>query len=129
MVEKALLVRFKGRAGGRLRMGVVGIAAGAGNVGGLERRLQVLVNDLERVGIGIVDRDLLRRELMLDDLVFDALERQGARGIETKRLQIARQYLHRGDAAAFHRGDELGAGREWKIPGAPEAEPGGVGEV
>ena len=129
MIEEALLVRFEGRAGGGLGVAVVGAAVGAGDVGGLERRLQVLVNDLERVGIGIVDRDLLRRQRVLDDLVLDALERQRARGIEAERLQIARQHLHRGDAAAFHRGDELGAGRERKITGAPEAEPGGIGEV
>ncbi len=34
------------------------------------------MDDLEGVGIGVVDADLLRRQLMLDDLVFDALERQ-----------------------------------------------------
>ena len=62
MIEEALLVRFKGRARGGFGVAVVGAAVGAGDVGGFERRVQVLVNDLERVGIGIVDRDLLRRQ-------------------------------------------------------------------
>ena len=129
MIEEALLVQFKGRARRGLGVAVVGAAVGAGDVGSLERRLQVPVNDLERVGIRIVDRDLLRGERVLDDLVEDALERQRARGIEAERLQIARQHLHRGNTAAFHRGNELGPGRERKIAGAPEAKPGGVGEV
>ena len=85
------------------------------------------MDDLKRVGIGVVDADLLRRELMLDDLVFDALERQGARGVKPERLQITGQHLHRGDAAAFHRRHEIGAGRERKVTGAPEPEPSGIG--
>ena len=91
--------------------------------------LRLLVDDLEGVGIGVVDADLLRRERMLDDLVFDAVEGQRAGGVEAQRLQIAREHLHRRHAAAFHRRDEIGAGRERKIAGAPEAEPRGIGEV
>ena len=62
-------------------------------------------------------------QLVLDELVFDALVRERARGIEAERLEIARQHLHGGDAARLHRRDELGAGGERKIPAAPEAEP------
>jgi hypothetical protein len=34
------------------------------------------VDDPERVGLGVVDADLLGRERVLDDFVFDALEGQ-----------------------------------------------------
>ena len=34
------------------------------------------MNDLKRIGIGVVDADLLLCQRMLDDLVFDALEGQ-----------------------------------------------------
>ena len=129
MVEESLLVRFKGRARRGLGIPVVGAAVGAGDVGGFQRRIQVLVDDLKGVGIGVVDADLLRRQPMLDDLVFDALERQRARGVEAERLQIAGQHLHRGDAAAFHCRDKIGARRKRKITGAPEAEPCRIGKV
>jgi hypothetical protein len=33
------------------------------------------VDDLESVGISVVDADLFRRQLVLDDFIFDALER------------------------------------------------------
>ena len=129
MIEEALLVRFEGRARGGLGVAVVGIAIGAGDVGGLERRLQVLVDDLEGVGIGVVDADLLGREPVLDDLVFDPLEGERAGGVETERLQVAGQHLHRGDAAPFHRRHEFGPRRKRKITGAPEAKPRCIGEV
>ena len=74
MIEEALLVGFEGRARRGLGVAVVGAAVSAGDVGGFERLIQVLVDDLEGVGIGVVDADLLRRQLVLDDLVFDALE-------------------------------------------------------
>ena len=69
------------------------------------------------------------RQLVLDDLVFDALEGERAGGVEAERLQIASQHLHRGDAAAFHRRHEFGARRERKVTGAPKPEPRGIGEV
>src|SRR5439155_21701563 len=47
------------RARGGLGIAVVGIAVGAGNVGGLQRFVEVVVDDLESVGIGVVDADLL----------------------------------------------------------------------
>ena len=76
MIEEALLVRFEGRARRGLGVPVVGAAVVAGDVGGFERRIQVLVDDLKGIGIGVVDADLLRRQLVLDDVVFDPLERQ-----------------------------------------------------
>jgi len=129
MIEEALLVRFEGRARRGLGVAVVGAAVAAADVGGLQRLVQVLVNDLEGVGIGVVDTDLFRGQLVLDDLVFDPLERQGAGGVEAERLEIAGEHLHGGDAAFFHGRDKIGAGRERKITGAPEAEPRGIGEV
>ena len=59
MVEEALLVRFEGRARRGLGVPVVGAAVGAGDVGGLQRLIQVPVDDLKGVGIGVVDADLL----------------------------------------------------------------------
>ena len=87
------------------------------------------MNDRERAGIGIVDADLLGRELVLDQLVFDALVGERAGGIEAERLEVARQHLHRRDAAVLDRLDELGARREREILAAPEAEALGVGEI
>ena len=83
----------------------------------------------ERAGIGVVDADLLGRELVLDQLVFDALVGERAGRIEAERLEIARQHLHRRDAALLDRLDELGAGGEREIVAAPQAEPLGIGEI
>src|SRR3546814_3174904 len=61
VVEEALLGALERRARGGLRMTVQG-AAFARDVRGLERRGQIVVNDLEGAGIGVVDADLLRAE-------------------------------------------------------------------
>ncbi len=108
MVEEALLVGFEGRVGGGFGVAVQG-TLGAGDVDRLERRLDVLVDDLEGVGVGVVDRDLLARQGVLDDLVGDALVGQGAGGVEAERLEVARDHFHRGDAARLHGGDEVRA--------------------
>ena len=128
MAEEALLGGFEGgpRGGLRLRIQRAGLA---GDVGGPHRRVEIVVNDRERAGIGVVDADLLGRELMLDQLVFDALVGERAGGIEAERLEIARQHLHCRDAAILDRLDELGAGGEREILAAPEAETLGVGEI
>ena len=76
VIEEALLVGFKGRARRGLGVAVVGAAVGAADVGSLQRLVEVLVDDLEGVGIGVVNADLFGRQLVLDDLVFDALEGQ-----------------------------------------------------
>ena len=83
----------------------------------------------ERAGIGVVDADLLGRELVLDQLVFDALVGERARRVEAERLEIARQHLHRRDAALLDRLDELGAGGEREVVAAPQAEALGIGEI
>ena len=101
----------------------------AGDVGGLERRVEIVVDDAERARIGVVDAPLLRREPVFEQLVFDAFIGERARGVEAERLEIAGQHLHGGDAAGLDRLDELGARRERKIRAAPQAEPLGVGEI
>ena len=95
----------------------------------LHRRVEIVVNDREGAGIGVVDADLLRRELMFDQLVFDAFIGERAGHIEAERLEVAGQHLHRGDATGLDRVDEFGAVGEGKILAAPEAEPLGIGEV
>ena len=62
MIEETLLVGLKRRAGGRLGVAVVRAAVGSGDVGGLQRLVEVLVDDLEGVGIGVIDTDLLGRQ-------------------------------------------------------------------
>src|SRR5579871_4590953 len=44
----------------------------ARDVGGAHRRVEIVVNDREGAGVGVVDADLLGRELVFDKLVFDA---------------------------------------------------------
>ena len=87
------------------------------------------MNDREGAGIGVVDADLLGCEPMFDQLVFDAFIGERAGRIEAERLQIARQHLHRRDAAVLDRLDELGAGGKRKVLAAPETKPLGIGEV
>src|SRR3546814_12131156 len=103
-------------------------AAVARDVRGLERRGQIVVNDLEGAGIGVVDADLLRAERVLDQLVFNAFVGERASRIEAERLQVAGQHLHRRDAAGLDRLDELGARGEGEVLAAPQAEAPGGGE-
>ena len=128
MAEEALLGALEGRA--RRRLGVAVQRAGlAGDVGRLERGGQVVVDDLERVGIGIVDADLLVGQRVLEQVVFDAVIGERARRIEAERLEIAGEHLHRGDTAVLDRRDELGAVGERKILAAPDAETLRIGQV
>ncbi len=128
MVEEPLLGRLEGRARRGLGLRVQRPGRG-GDIGRLKRCGQIVVNDLERPGIGVVDADLLRSEGMLDQLVLDALIRQRARGVEAKRLQIAREHFHRRDPARLDRLDELGARREREIRSAPKPQALGIGEI
>ena len=104
-------------------------AALAGDVGGLHRRVEVIVDDREGAGIGVVDAPLLVGERVLDQLVFDAVIGERAGGVEPERPEIAGQHLHGGDTAILDRLDELGARGEGEILAAPEAEPLGIGEI
>ena len=101
----------------------------AGDVGGPHRGVEIVVDDAECAGIGVVDADLLGRELVLDQLVLDAFVGQRARRIEAERLEVARQHLHCRDATFLDRLDELGAGGEREVLATPQAEPLGIGEI
>ena len=72
MAEKALLGAFKGRA--RRGFGLpVQCAFGAGDIGGLHRGVEIVVDDGEGPGIGVVDAALFVGELVLDEFIFDAV--------------------------------------------------------
>ena len=58
MIEKALLGALEGGARGGFRLPVQR-AGLAGDVGRLHRRVEIVVDDGERAGIGVVDADLL----------------------------------------------------------------------
>ena len=77
MTEEALLRPFERRSRGgfglRIERRGATILAGLRHAGGLQRRVEILVDNLERAGIGVVDANLLRRQRMLDDLIFDAV--------------------------------------------------------
>ena len=133
VVEEALLCALEGGARGRLGLGVerarAALAASAGDVGRLERRSQVVVDDLEGAGVGVVDAPLLGRERVLDELVLDALVGERPRGVEAEALEVARQHLHRRHAAGLDGLHELGPRGEGKVGAAPQAEALGIGEV
>src|SRR3546814_2497218 len=87
MAEEALLGGFECRASGRLGL-TVQRAAVAGDVGGLHGGVEVVMDDGEGPGIGIVDAGLLGGEPMLDQLVLDAIvgERSDAHTSELQSL-------------------------------------------
>jgi hypothetical protein len=118
VTEEALLCALEGRSCGGSCLRVQG-ATCAGDVGGPHGRVEVVVNYPERAGVSIVDANLLRRELVFDELVLDALVGQRARCIEAERLEVARQHLHRRNTALLDRLDKLGPGREWEVITAP----------
>jgi hypothetical protein len=88
-------------------------------VGRLQRRGQVVVNDLEGAGVGVVDAALLGRKCVLDQLVLHALVGERTGRVETEALEIARQHLHRGHAAGLDGLHELAARGEGEIRAAP----------
>ena len=91
--------------------------------------LQILVDDLEGPGIGVVDADLLGRQRVLDDLDLDALVGQRARDIEPKRFEVARQHFHGGDAARLDGRDKIRPVGEGEVRAAPKAQALRVGEI
>ena len=99
------------------------------DAGRLQRFLDVLVDDLEGAGIGVVDAPLFRRQGVFENLDLDTVIGERAGLVETEGLQVPRDHLHRGDAARLHRRDEIGAGLEGRVAGGPQAEPSGVGEA
>ena len=75
-MKKRCLFASKAERARGFGVAVVGIAIGAGDIGGLQRLVEVAMDDLKRIGVGVVDADLLDRQFVLDDLVLDAFERQ-----------------------------------------------------
>ncbi len=126
--EEALLRGFEGGACGGLRLRIQR-AVFARDVGGLHRGIEIVMNDLEGAGIGVVNPDLLRRERVHDQLIFDAFIGERTGGIEAERFEIAGQHFHRRDATGLDRLHEFCAGGKGKIFGAPEAEPLGIGKI
>jgi len=72
VVEEALFGRFEGGTGRRLGLRIERALA-ARDIGCLQRGIEIVVNHLERARIGIVDADLIGGELVLDQLIFDAV--------------------------------------------------------
>ena len=118
---------------GRLGLGVERArsapARRAGDVRRLQCRIQVVVDDLEGAGIGIVDAALPGRQRVLDELVLDALIGERPSRVEAEALEVARQHLHRGHAAGLDGLHELGPRGEGEIRPAPQAQTLGIGEV
>ena len=128
MAEEALLCALEGREGGGLGV-LVERRIYFHDAGGLQGLVDVVVDDLEGAGIGVVDAPLLGRERVLQDLDLDPVIGEGAGLVDAKGLQVPRDHLHRRDPARLHRGDEVGAGLERRLAGGPEPEPAGIGEA
>ena len=129
MAKEALLAGFEARAGGSFRPAVERVAAHAvDDTGEFERQFEVLVNDRPGIGIGVVDLDLFRRQLVFEDVVLDPGEAQRARGVEPGRLEVAGDQLHCRDPARADLGDELLAIGECGLR-SPQPEADRVGKV
>ena len=85
MAEEALLGAFEGRARGRLRLRSSACRCSPVMLAACIAASRLLWMIGEGAGIGVVDADLLGRELMLDQLVFDAFVGQRAGRIEAER--------------------------------------------
>jgi hypothetical protein len=85
----------------------------------LQRRVHVIVDDLEGAGIGVVDANLLGREAVFDELAFDPLIGERTGRVEAERLEVAGEHLHRGDPAHVDRFDKLRLCGEGKILATP----------
>src|SRR3546814_19456394 len=95
----------------------------AGDPGGFERGVEVVVDHLERRCETVVDADLLRGKLVLEHLIFDAVEGKRAGGIEAEGLQIAGQKLHRSHPAILDRAYELAPRSARQILAPPTPQP------
>jgi len=118
MAEEALLGGFERRAGGGLGL-LVQRAVAAGDVGGLHRRIEIVMDDGEGLGVGVIDAPLFVGELVFNQLVFDTVIGERPGGVEAERTQIAREHFHGRHAAVLDGFDEFGAGGEGKILAAP----------
>ena len=128
VAEEALLRALEGGQRGGLGV-LVERRLAIDDAGGLQRLVDVVVDDLEGAGIGVVDAPLLGTERVLQDLDLDPVIGEGAGLVEAEGLQVAREHLHGRHPARLHRGDEFGAGLEGSLAGGPEPEPAGIGEA
>ncbi len=83
-----------------------------------------MVDRPKRTRVCVVDLDLGRRQRVFEHIVFDAVEAERPRGVETEGLQVACHNLHRRHPAGLHRRDETLAAREGifrSLPPEPEA--------
>ena len=125
--EEALLGALEGGERGGLGALVERILV-LDDAGGFQRLVDVGVDDLEGLGIAVVDAPLRGGEGVVEDVDLDALVGQRAGLVEAEGLQVAGDDFHGGDASGLHGGDEVGAPVEGVVVGGPEAEPGCVGE-
>src|SRR3546814_7197242 len=102
MIEEALFGGFESTARRRFGLGVER-ARRAGDVGGLHRCVEIIMDDLEGPGIGVVDAGLSGRQPMFEHFIFDAVERQRPGRIEAKRLQVARSEEHTSELQSLMR--------------------------
>ena len=117
MAEETLLGALESRPRGGFRLTVQRARPArpvgrAGNVRCFQRCGQVIVDDGEGPGVGIVDAALLGRERMFQHLVFDTVIGQRPRRIEAERPEVAGQHLHRRDTASLDGFHEFRPGRE-----------------
>lgn len=86
------------------------------------------MDDRPRIGIGVIDLDLIGRQAMFEDVIFDTGETERPGDIEALHLQVAGDQFHRRDPATPQTVDECaaigeGGGR------TPQAKPGGISEI
>ena len=74
MIQEPLFVALKRTAGCRFRL-LVERAFGAGDIRSFKGGSQVLMDDLEGTGKGIIDADLFSRKAMLQDIDLNAFIR------------------------------------------------------
>ena len=126
--EETLLRALEGRQRGGLRS-LVERGVAVDDARGLEGLADVAVDDLERLGIGVVDAPLGLAERVLQDVDLHAVVGKRSGLIKSEGLEIARNDFERGDAARFHRGDEIGPRLERGFAGGPQPQTLGIGEA
>src|SRR3546814_4260509 len=90
--------------------------------------VQTCALPISRIGIGVIDLDLIGRQAMFEDVIFDTGETERPGNIEALHLQVAGDQFHRRDPATPQTVDECaaigeGGGR------TPQAKPGGISEI
>ena len=86
------------------------------------------MDDCPSTGIGVINRDLIVTQAMLEDFVFDPGKRQCSGCIEPECLQIARDQFHRSDTAVPDVRNECLAVGKGRLR-SPQPEPRRIGEI